>query len=64
MRRYICGKCGKELASPQSLWNHKQRCDGGVGVKRAASIQQLYGGPSKSPKMDPLLDAIINDVVV
>ena len=37
MRRYICGKCGKELASPQSLWNHKQRCDGGVGVKRPAS---------------------------
>ena len=23
---YICPKCGKSLASSQSLWNHKQRC--------------------------------------
>ena len=23
---YICARCGKSLASSQSLWNHKQRC--------------------------------------
>ena len=22
----MCGNCGKELPSSQSLWNHKQRC--------------------------------------
>ena len=26
VKKYVCAKCDKELASPQSLWNHKQRC--------------------------------------
>ena len=31
---YICTKCGKSLASSQSLWNHKQRCkDTGEGKR-------------------------------
>ena len=24
---HTCQRCGKQLASPQSLWNHKQRCE-------------------------------------
>ena len=26
VKKHVCPKCDKELASPQSLWNHKQRC--------------------------------------
>ena len=26
MKKYTCGKCSRSLASPQSSWNHKQRC--------------------------------------
>ena len=26
MKEQICSSCGKSYASPQSLWNHKQRC--------------------------------------
>ena len=33
MKRSICNKCGRSYASPQSLWNHKQRCKGGNGVQ-------------------------------
>ena len=29
MKTYTCGKCDKPYASSQSLWNHKQRCNGG-----------------------------------
>ena len=25
-KKRICLKCSKELTTPQSLWNHKQRC--------------------------------------
>ena len=24
---HTCQRCGKQLVSPQSLWNHKQRCE-------------------------------------
>ena len=24
---HTCQRCGKQLSSPQSLWNHKQRCE-------------------------------------
>lgn len=27
---YICDRCNKSLASRQSLWNHRQRCNGDV----------------------------------
>ena len=26
MTRYICNQCQQSYASPQSLWNHKKRC--------------------------------------
>ena len=26
VKSHVCSKCDKLLASPQSLWNHKQRC--------------------------------------
>ena len=26
MKVYSCDRCSKTLASPQSLWNHRQRC--------------------------------------
>ena len=33
MKRHICDRCQGSYASPQSLWNHKQRC---VGKAKAA----------------------------
>ena len=38
-----CRKCGKQLASPQSLWNHRQRCmrddvSDGKGCKRPKKV--------------------------
>ena len=32
MKEHHCGKCNKIYASPQSLWNHKQRCKGNVST--------------------------------
>ena len=28
MKRHLCNQCQGSYASPQSLWNHKQRCTG------------------------------------
>ena len=30
MKRHLCNQCQGSYASPQSLWNHKQRCTGKV----------------------------------
>ena len=49
---YICMRCGKSLASSQSLWNHKQRCkdtlpkeiptfDGSVGTDKLNSKETM-----------------------
>ena len=35
--RHVCSKCNKVFASPQSLWNHKQRCQG-LTVERKKSM--------------------------
>ena len=32
MKEHHCVKCNKIYASPQSLWNHKQRCKGNVST--------------------------------
>ena len=58
-----CQKCGKQLASPQSLWNHRQRCmrygqSDDIGCKRPSDDNGV--GPS-NPKLQALADAIIND---
>ena len=61
-----CQKCGKQLASSQSLWNHRQRCmrddpSDYIGRKRPSD----YGGTtetrSKNPRIEALANAIIND---
>ena len=38
---YICTKCGKSLASLQSLWNHKQRCKDTGERKRSRNTDGL-----------------------
>ena len=54
-KSYICGKCEKSLASPQSLWNHKQRCSGN-GIHPTRDIVRSSSTFSKQPvfKMENL----------
>ena len=77
VKSHVCSKCDKLLASPQSLWNHKQRCQGNPHVgenmmqedgfqdanqKRSAiSTFDAYNKSSKNPKIRALLNEIIND---
>ena len=51
MDNHVCGECSRSLASPQSLWNHKQRCKvrrdlkaaGREGVKIAKDVGKEVG---------------------
>ena len=54
-KSYICVKCEKSLASPQSLWNHKQRCSGN-GIHPTRDIVRSSSTFSKQPvfKMENL----------
>ena len=72
-----CSKCDQLLASPQSLWNHKQRCQGNPRVgenmmqedgfqdanqkRSTTSTLDPYNKSSKNPKIRVLLNEIIND---
>ena len=72
-----CERCNKGFTSYQTLWKHKQMCQGQsynvnypVGQKRSAdipteSLERPNGDGlskrSKNPKIQTLLDEIIND---
>ena len=61
-----CQKCGKQLASSQSLWNHRQRCmrddpSDDIGRKRPSDYDGTTETRSKNPRIEALANAIIND---
>ena len=47
---YICTHCGKSLASSQSLWNHKQRCN--CNAERVAKIYSPYSSNDEIPTFE------------
>ena len=55
MKSYYCNFCDKRLASPQSLWNHKQRCFGSRRDKAEPSTpsenSQIQDATSLSPEI-------------
>ena len=68
----ICTQCGKSLASPQSLWNHKKRC----AKKRSRNADEnlvddlYYSSPEcnddvshPSKVVDPMMQALLNEIV-
>ena len=77
VKTHVCSKCNKLFAIPQSLWNHKQRCQGNPHVgenmmqekgfqdaeqkRSTTSTFDGYNKPSKNQKIEALLDEIIND---
>ena len=67
MKNYQCNQCDKIYASPQSLWNHKRRCKGRKEQIKDVSkfnYTQQSMEPAKhlaNPKIEALVDAIIND---
>ena len=63
-----CERCNKGFASYQTIWKHKQMCQGQshnvnypVGQKRSADIPTESLEISKNPKIQTLPDEIIND---
>ena len=69
----ICTQCGKSLASPQSLWNHKKRC----AKKRSRNADEnlvddlYYSSPEcnddvshPSKVVDPMMQALLNEIVI
>ena len=63
-----CQGCAKEFASPQSLWNHKQRCKGYVHladhdeVSPTVEKRNVYASYKSNPKVQAFVDGIINSV--
>ena len=47
---YICTHCGKSLASSQSLWNHKQRCN--CNAERVAKSYSPYSSNDEIPTFE------------
>ena len=63
MKGYICVRCNKTLASPQSLWNHHQRCRDNI-TKYKTSVNGFPIKPridSTSAHKEKLLADIINN---
>ena len=67
MKRHICDRCQGSYASPQSLWNHKQRCVGKAKPTFSAIPPKGEVNPvtsrrniSKTP-VASAIDRIIND---
>ena len=58
---HTCQRCSKQLASPQSLWNHKQRCEKYdppadlhevcIGEKRKADGKYISSSDNRFPSM-------------
>ena len=46
---YICTRCGKSLASSQSLWNHKQRCKSASRPRVGKNTYRITGEPQTTP---------------
>ena len=77
VKSHGCSKCDQIYASPQSLWNHKQRCQGNPHVgenmmqvkvfqdaeqkRSTTSTFDGYNKPSQNPKIQALVNEIIND---
>ena len=67
----ICTQCGKSLASPQSLWNHKQRCNVKKRSRNAdENLDDLsysstkFGDNSHPSKADPMvMQALLNEII-
>ena len=70
VKSHVCSKYGKLFASPQSLWNHKQRCQGNPHVgenmmqekgfqdaeqKTSTTTFDGYNKPSKNPKITSIV---------
>jgi len=58
MESHSCSICGKILASPQSLWNHKKRH---LTDNSEAFLRKDETRKSKNQKIVALTDALIND---
>ena len=47
-----CTKCGKQLTSRQSLWNHRQRCE--LNGKSGSGLMYDYNA---KPRLHDLMEA-------
>ena len=73
VKKYICPQCDNEFASRQSLWKHKQkqRCHGqsariptqvpSTFIAAAVKESSPHKHRPKNPKIQALLDEIVND---
>ena len=64
MKVHICVRCSKTLASPQSLWNHRQRCKASAikDEKFSSSNGQTRKHDSAPAHKENFLADIINNV--
>ena len=64
MKVHICVRCSKTLASPQSLWNHRQRCKASTikDEKFSSSNEQTRKHDSAPAHKETFLADIINNV--
>ena len=64
MKAHICVRCSKTLASPQSLWNHRQRCKASANKDEefSSSKEQTRKHDSVPAHKEHFLADIINNV--
>ena len=61
----VCGKCNKVLASPQSLWNHKQRCKSAAAAETSSVTPTIkfLSTPTVKKVVDKDIQALLNKIV-
>ena len=79
VKNYICPRCEKEFATRQSLWNHKQRCQG-QSAPRKRIVDDSYAEPKtyrdttavkrpiksyyeSKPKKNPKIQNLLDEVI-
>ena len=62
MKANICVQCNKTLASPQSLWNHRQRCKTNATKNLSLSNEQTKKSESTLAHKEKLHADIVNNV--